>query len=216
MSKISGIRDVDREIIGKLEDFEILNACSINKYTWNIVCDDQFLRRRLITKYPEIEKEKMKNESWKRFFLRAVNYIKLMKQEFNYEYTFGNINKQYKILKDYRGSNDLLLNSSKRGELALVIWSLNIGANVHAEYNRALIGASKNGHLETVKYLVEAGANIHAQDNEALRLASENGQLETVKYLVEAGADIHAKDNYALRMASLFGKLEVIKYLKKK
>jgi ankyrin repeat protein len=158
----------------------------------------------------------MKNESWKRFFLRAVNYIKLMKQEFNYEYTFGNFIKQYKILKDNKGRNDLLLNSSLSGELALVIWSLNIGANVHAEEDYALISASAKGHLEIVKYLVEAGADIHAENDKALIWASDSGHLETVKYLVEAGADIHTQDNYALRTARLFGRLEVIKYLKKK
>lgn len=67
MSNLSGIRDVDREILSKLDDKELLNFCQIDRYSWNSVCDDAFLRRRLIAKYPEIEKEKRENESWKRF-----------------------------------------------------------------------------------------------------------------------------------------------------
>ena len=55
MSKLSGIRDVDREILSKVDDKELLKACSIDKYTWKNVCDDAFLRRRLLSKYPEIE-----------------------------------------------------------------------------------------------------------------------------------------------------------------
>ena len=84
MSKLSGIRDVDREILGKLDDKELLKACSIDKNTWNIICDDGFLRRRLLAKYPEIEKYKKVNESWKQFFLRAVHTIALMKEKFDY------------------------------------------------------------------------------------------------------------------------------------
>jgi hypothetical protein len=60
MSKISGIRDLDREILGKVDDNELLNVCLIDKYTWNNVCDDSFLRRRLLSKFPEIEQYKKK------------------------------------------------------------------------------------------------------------------------------------------------------------
>ena len=83
MSKLSGIRDVDREILSKLDDTELLKVCSIDKYTWNNVCDDAFLRRRLLAKYPQIEIYKKKNESWKRFFLRAVRYIALLKEKYD-------------------------------------------------------------------------------------------------------------------------------------
>ena len=42
MSKLSGIKDVDRDILGKLDDRELLKVCSIDKYTWETVCDDAF------------------------------------------------------------------------------------------------------------------------------------------------------------------------------
>lgn len=83
MSQLSGIKDVDREILNKLDDRSLLKACQIDKYTWNKVCDDDFLRRRLLSKYPEIETWRFKGESWKRFFLRATRYIALLKEEFD-------------------------------------------------------------------------------------------------------------------------------------
>ena len=69
---ITGIRDLDRELLSKISDSELFKTCSIDKYTWNIVCDDNFLRRRMLAKYPEIEKYK-RNESWKRFFCKSCS-----------------------------------------------------------------------------------------------------------------------------------------------
>jgi len=216
MSELSGIKDVDRVILEKLDDRELLKACSLDKYTWNNVCDDAFLRRRLLSKYPQIAQYKLETETWKRFFLRAVNYIALMKEKFNYLYTFGDFVTQYDLLKQYsKDKNDLLIESSEVGELALVIWSLKTGADIHYRNDYALIWASKNGHLETVKYLVEFGADIHAHDDYALRWASKNGYLETVKYLVDSGANIHALNDRALIWASENGHLETVKYLVK-
>ena len=219
MSKLSGIKDVDREILSKLHDKELLKTCSIDKYTWNTVCDDAFLRRRLTIKYPKIEQYKKKEESWKSFFLRAIHYIALMKEKFDYEYTFGNFVTQYNLLKKYlkmKNYEYLLVKSSKKGELNLVIWCLNKGADIHFNYEGALRLASRNGHLETVKYLVENGANIHAYNDVALRLASAKGQLETVKYLVDSGADIHVFNNTPLRYAIESGNSELENYLRSK
>lgn len=214
MSKLSGIRDLDREILGKLDDKEILTACSIDKYSWNTVCDDSFLRRRLLMKYPKIEKEKYEGETWKRFFLRAVNYISLLKERYGYDYTFGNFVTQYRIFKEsHINDKNLLERAVCKGELALVVWSLKNGADIHFYNETALRSASEKGYLEIVKYLVENGADIHISDECPLKVASQDGHLEVVKYLVENGADIHAQGDCSLRLASKYGHMEVVKYL---
>jgi hypothetical protein len=238
MSKLSGIRDVDREILSKLDDRELLKVCSIDKYTWNTICDDAFLRRRLLAKYPKIESNKKESETWKHFFLRATRYIALLKERFGYDYTFGDFEDQYGIFLYYK-SNELI-GAAKRGELALVIWSLqkgadNIdgalriassegrlevvkylvehGADIHSENNHALKWASFYGRLEVVRYLVEHGADIHVDGDTPLLWASSEGNLDTVKYLLEAGADIHTDDDYALEWADRRGHSEVVNYL---
>jgi hypothetical protein len=165
MSKLSGIKDLDREILGKIDDRELLKVCSINKYTWNTVCDDAFLRRRLLAKYPEIEQYKSEDETWKSFFLRVVRTIALMKKHFEYVYTFGNFDKQYEILVKYKKFKDMVLfESAIKGELALVIWELKNGADIHSGDDLVLRLATREGQLEVVKYLLEHGANIHALD----------------------------------------------------
>jgi ankyrin repeat protein len=213
MSKLSGIRDLDREILCKIDDIDLLNTCSIDRYTWFTVCDDSFLKRRLLKKYPEIARYKKKTESWKQFFSRAIHYISKMKEKYNYDYSFGNFAVQCDLLNSHVINDTLLYRSSERGELALVIWSLKLGADIHYNYESALGLAIESGHLDIVKYLVENGANFKSLNSYQLGNAVEKGHLEIVKYLVEIGSDIHAYHDLALRLASSHGHLEIVKYL---
>lgn len=92
MNQLSGLKDIDREILKHVSDDELLGACSIDRRMWNEVCDDSFLRRRL-SKYPDIEKFKRKNETWKEFFLRTVYYISKMQESFKFKYSSGDFKK---------------------------------------------------------------------------------------------------------------------------
>lgn len=213
MSKLSGIRDLDREILGKVDDVELLKVCSIDKYTWNIVCDDAFLKMRLLVKYPQIEKYKVEKLNWKHFFLKVVHYISLLKKEYNYDYTVGDCVIQYYLLKQYEYNKDeLIIISSQYGELTLIEWCLKNGAVINARNNSALRTACYKGHLEIVKYLVEHGADIHDLFDDAFINACIGAKLEVVKYLVERGANIHAQDNEGF----MSNNQEIVKYLESK
>ena len=93
--------------------------------------------------------------------------------------------------------------------------ALQVGADVHAEEDKALRWASARGHLPVVELLVKAGANVHAADDQALRWASKYGHLSVVEFLIKAGANVHAVDDYALRWASQYGHLSVVEFLVK-
>ena len=242
----TGIKDTDREILRYVEDHELLKTCSVNKRMWNSVCDDPYLKRRLM-KYPNIEKFKTRRwESWKSFFSEVIYYVKKMKRDFEFEYSGGDFRKQYEILNrsKNRGYNDLFFRAGEKNELTLVIFALKKGAEPHlfddeilcnscqlgrleiVQYliekvggyniNDALRWASLTGQLEVVKYLVSKEANVHMYDEISLRWASEGGHLETVKYLVERGANIHANNDYSLIGAAKNGHLSVVKYLVEK
>jgi len=185
MERFSGNKDVDREILSKLDDRNLLQACQVNKYVWNQVCNEDFFRNRLLKMFPEIKREDIKN--WKEFYLQAIYYISKMKEDYGYVYTFGDFKEQYKLLKQLiTDKNKLLYYSSRKGELALVIWSLKNGAD-HAKIDEALVIASAQGHLEVVKYLVSQGANAH--NAAALGWARFNENPEVVKYLEEHGGN---------------------------
>ena len=86
--------NIEREF---LDDKELLKVCSANPRIWNEVCDDEFLMRRLTSKYPGIEQYKGNFESWKRFFLRAIYYIARLREKFGeiYDSEKGDPKKYY-------------------------------------------------------------------------------------------------------------------------
>ncbi len=73
--------------------------------------------------------------------------------------------------------------------------------------------AASNGDLKMVQFLVDRGANIHEEDDAAIRWASRRGYLSMVKYLVEKGADIRAKDDYAVKQAHVYQHWDVVDFL---
>ena len=211
MNKLTGLKDIDREVLKHVSDKELLGVCSIDRRMWKDVCDENFLRRRML-RYTGIEEYKKIDESWKQFFLRFVYYTSKMREEYEFEYITGDFKTQYALLQKYIG-NELLVESAKEGHLSLVQHSLKNGADIQTEEDAALKLASFKGHLDVVKYLVEQGADIHAGNDATLIWASDMGHLDVVKFLMEQGADIHAKDNLPLIWASRSGNLGVVKYL---
>ena len=197
MNSFSGIKDVDREILLAMTDEDLLKTCSLNKYLFNVVCDDNFFYRRLLLKYPDtlnVSQSKTSNSlrtrilkyynkedgNYKSYYLKVIYYISKMQEDYNYSYVSGNPEKQYHIFKNTKNNNivHLLLNSSTAGEINLVKEAIKRGADIHSYDDQALRNASYYGHLEIVKYLVSLGANIHTYNDEALRLATANGHLE--------------------------------------
>ena len=235
---LSGLKDVDREILKHVDDEELLKICTINRKTWNEVCDDNFLRRRLM-KYPGIEEYKFENESWKQFYLRVLYYVSRMQEEYEYKYNGGDFRLQYDLLGYFKG-NKLLIEAARKGELGVVKYAIDKGAdhraiddyalklaiyNGHSSVakfllsksdistrNAALRWASDAGRLDIVKYILEDNEDIYTLQV-PFQMAVRFGHLEIVKYLVEKGADIHEEAEDALRRASLTGNLELVKYL---
>jgi hypothetical protein len=161
-----------------------------SKKTWNEVCDDAFLKRRLM-KYPGIEKYAKLGESWRQFYLRVTYYTSKMKEDYNFDYISGDFKLQYELLKDYKFSRyQLLKKASEYGELELVKYALKRGADIHATNDYSIIHAVDRGNFDVVKYLVENGADINARNNLPLKYAVENGYLNITKYIVEHGGII--------------------------
>ena len=123
---LSGLKDIDREVLKYIDDRELLEICMIDRQTWNEVCDDMFLRRRL-SKYPGIEKYKKENESWKQFFLRAIYYISKMRDEFGFIYSAGDFKEKFMLLKTYE-KDLLLVVAMEKGHSDLARHALKTGA----------------------------------------------------------------------------------------
>ena len=104
----SGIKDVDRKILGQLDDKDLLAVLLTNRYL-NKILDDNFWRNRLIEKYPgavsskaftekEGKEESQEKDTWKRYYLTTVYYVNKLKREFNYDYISGDPEFYYQMV----------------------------------------------------------------------------------------------------------------------
>ena len=211
---LSGLKDVDREILKHVDDDELIRICSIDKKTWNEVCDDNFLRRRL-ARYPDIEKYKSQSESWKEYFLRVLYYTAKMKEKYEFEYKSGDFKARYDLLTKHftKGRmyypDGLFYDAVRRGFLDLIKYVIEKRVSKEAKVSGLKL-AAEQGHLEIVKWLVEYGVGPL---DDALIAAADKGHIEIVKYLLEKGANIHAKSDEAVGDASRNGNLEMVKLL---
>ena len=127
-------KDIDREILLKLkDDKEFLKSCNLNNYFRNEVCNDNFFRTRLSITYPNTLKYKTKKQTWKQYFLEVIYYLAKLEENYQYKYEDGNFKIQLEIFKQSKDKNDLLIESSVYGELSLVKYLVEQGANIHAD-----------------------------------------------------------------------------------
>ncbi len=226
---LTGNKDVDRTILEKLSDRDILNACKTDKYTKEKVCDETFFRNLVYNRYPGTIKYKdyVKQRDWKNFYLSIIYYIDKLEKEYNFNYIEErkkekNLSAELeylsrksipKYIKYNENLNFVLKNATKNPNLPVVKYLVERGADIHYDNEYALRWAIGNGDLDIVKYLNEQGADIHISYDYPLRWASERGHLPVVKYLVENKANIHANHDEALRIAKLNNHLDIVNYL---
>ena len=153
-----------------------------------------------------------------------------MKKYSGYEYVSGDFENQEEILYKSLGSvtygsdfawgwdersknNALLINSAERGELALVKFALERGAEINSYHGRALIDSSKNGYMEIIQYLFDNGATNQVH---AVNKAIVNNKLDVLKYLISR-TPIFANSLYiksdTITRAVKRGRLAILKYL---
>ena len=132
----TNVKDVDREILMKLPDADLIKACSLNKYLFETVCDEQFFHRRLQAYYPDIVLNYVRrpyDKTWKQYFLEIVYYINKLKEKYNYTYSDGSPEIQYKIFKKSKDNDELLVRAVRKGELEIVQEALKRGVTSEAK-----------------------------------------------------------------------------------
>ena len=214
---------VDKMILNKLDDRDLINMCQVNKKA-NKICNDQtFWMNRVFLKYPDVPEDVLrknkKDRTWSEYYIKDLRKINRRNAQ-KYLRDGSDIERLDHVIISIKNGGDIherddfaLRLASQNDHIEVVKYLVGLGANIHAGDGEALRNASYYGQTEVVKYLVDHGANIHADDDSALRNASSNGHLDIVKYLVGLGANIHAKDSYALKIASRYGHLDIVKYL---
>jgi hypothetical protein len=99
-------KDVDREILQRLEDRDLFNTLLTNKYSYDITNNDNFWRNRLLLKYPVTIPYKPENFNWKDYYLSVVYYIDKLKKEKNFDFKEGDPRFLYKLLVVQQGKRE--------------------------------------------------------------------------------------------------------------
>jgi len=190
MIPLSQNRDVNIDILNRLDDESLVKICQLSEDADEICMREDFWKRRVFTKFSyipiEILREGKGDQNWSSYYINDL--IKV-----HPSHVIG-----------YAGD----------GRLDLVMIAVDQGANVHEYHELALGLASGEGHLEVVKYLVSQGADIHALGDSAIRNAIESGHLEVVKYLVGIGADVDFDElYYNIKIARKRGHSDVVEYI---
>ena len=191
---LTGIRDLDREIVNHMSDEDFLKMCTLNRTYYENVCNKDYFRIRTEKRYPETipykESAEGKARTWKNHYLTIVKYINLLHKEFSYNY----------IIED------------KSPELLYLARQL-LSTEIVYTKDVALITATEKGHLMVVKYLVDIGVDVNTENCHPLKSAVINSDFRIIKFLIENGARVTFDHNYVLYWAIMNGDSEIINYL---
>ena len=221
MKTLTGTKDIDREILYRADDRDILNLCQLNKYTSENVCDNKFFHNLLLKRYPALVNAKKYDESWKKLYIRMVKYIALLKEQYGIPYIN---NKLYNPEVIYRASIGKLHRNdpyTTAGIAASAIGDLDVLKYLfdnNKMYNDVtiVVEAIRKNQLPVAKYLLTQP--IEHRDtyfNTALTIAArDSGNLEIAKYLVSQYNYPENEIEYNINLAEKRGHTQVAQYLK--
>ncbi len=80
------------------------------------------------------------------------------------------------------------------------------------KYNNTLVKAAEDGNLKVVKYMIDNGADIHYNNDQALVYSNENGHYDVVRYLLEKGANANVLKRPNINMSRDVGNIRASVY----
>lgn len=209
-------KDTDREILLKIDsDRELLNTCSLNKYFYGL-CDDMFFRNRIVYKYPLSLKNKPEGMKWKQYYLKLVYIIGKIKEDFGFEFTSGDPEKYYNILKTNSIHSQFRI-SSYHNYTDLIDYLIYRENNKPDNWKYpyylkwGIYGAAEGNHEELIDwYLTHDENNLI---NSALDGAVKGGNIKLVEKLILKGSNDF---DGALVYAGEYGHRDIINLLIRK
>ena len=158
------VKDLDKEIVLRLNDKDFIKICFLNKYLYNMYKEDKYLlfKRRLEKYYPDTVKLKYDYGNWREYYLLVRRTIRQLKETCKFDYKFGNPFKQMIILQNIgtKGSRYVAIfyHGIVQNELALVKYAVEEGNQIISKYD--ILDAASLEDTEILSYLIDKGANL--------------------------------------------------------
>ena len=206
MSFPTGQKDVDREILSKLPDKDVITACSANSYLKKKVCDEGFFKRRLEINYPELkfftndiyyETAERRYPTYKQAYLETVYYISKM-EEIGYEY----VRNGYLPKGQYWQAKEIYdeISSLNMTDPFISGWFL-----------RDIINTQNLNLIKYTMSLYKFPVNVIK-----MALANSSPRLNIIKYFADRGEVNSLLLRMALEDARKKGDIEMIRYFQSK
>lgn len=113
MDLLTHIKDLDHELMLRMEDESLLNFCKIeNKYVYQLCNDENFWRNRTMKQFGTIFK--IPNRKWKDFYLKLVYY----KNKYTIFETVDKLNSNEKMYDIYNYFSNLVKDHIRKTMLA--------------------------------------------------------------------------------------------------
>lgn len=203
-----GNKDVDFDILNRLDDRSLVAYCRVNHAAHNACNDDRYWRSRVesIINLPYTDLLKFKdNRKWYEYYIQDLSSVAISRIITFRVGREGRLDQIILYLRDknlynsddtvnyvtYNFVHNVIEKAAENGHVDLVNYLLGLKIIPPYILYTSLSQAAKNGHLEIVKLLDNYGVDIHGGviRDHALNLAHRNNRTAVIEYLLSRGAD---------------------------
>jgi len=216
--KLSQIKDVDYDILNRLDDESLIAYCQVDKAANSLCNDDRYWLSRIRSRFPTLPQAEMYrrgNKTWAKYYIEDLRPL-MNSQEYGpllKHIRFAVINGRIDILMAYVYHNininliPYISTAIEHGQLEVLQYFGALGLEIISEDYLKL--AIENNHLDIVKYQIENGADPIYPNNMPLRYAVQKNNIKMVDYLITRGAN----RNVALEAATEYGTMMMLTHI---
>ena len=193
--RITGIRDIDKEILLKVErDEDFLRCMTLNSYIYSLY-DEYLFSRRMKRKYPDVKNKD--STSYKKLYLKTVSKITQLKKVHNFDFRSGDPEKYLDIFSHPSATRyqSYVIGKYNYEDVFYMIGKYNYEHVFYMLYPQDITyflnGAASGGQLKLVKELISSNNfNLNSDDyNTALCSAIKRNRREIIDLFLSLGAN---------------------------
>lgn len=190
--EISGNKDTDTLILEKLNNRDLLNICKINNRYISKLCNEDLFRKRILTNFSRLEKQKPENLTWKKYYIYLMYWTAKLEEDFGFisDDLRDDPKKYYRIISRYQDRIDDDIGEDMKNNYyykLLTYFEEKVA-------NDWMFKASELGYIDLIKYFIEKGAKNFQF---GLNYSASASQKESFDFFIKLGTNIIEALRYA-------------------